>query len=383
VTQALFYDFSKAFDTLSHDILVAKLESYGIRGIAGQWIKSFLSNRKQQVELSHLNADDILEYIYSDLLENDVGIAQGSILGPLTFNVFINDLALLCLIGLLIIFADDSNKLIKAKSRKELYYSSQLSNESIEKWSAENNLLLNAQKTTFVQFCKPRETLQSSPLLRLNGQIVHGSECTKFLGVHINEKLDWKQHCAELVSKLNKCAFMFSVLRKSVQDLNTLKSVYFAHVQSHLQYAIIIWGDSSDFESVFLVQKKILRGLVGLRFKRWYKALASCNAHFKRLKILTLPSLYILECCKFYRKFPHYFTQNTQTHDYNTRRRHDILINTTLPSPKHKVSQIYNKLPRSIKSIASYKNFVSKLYEFLVEKCYYKISDYQSEIWQS
>jgi hypothetical protein len=176
---------------------------------------------------------------------------------------------------------------------------------------------------------------------------------------------------------------MFVILRRSTYNLATLKSVYFAYVQSHLQFGIICWGNSPSASVVFQTQKKIVRAMLGYRYKRYYKALKSGRELFPKLDILTLPSLYIFECSKFYRKHKYYFAQQSATHNHNTRRNADALVTTHSKSPHNNVANTYNKLPRELKSIKSFDTFVSKLRKFLIEKCYYTLEDFKNEIWQS
>jgi hypothetical protein len=104
---------------------------------------------------------------------------------------------------------------------------------------------------------------------------------------------------------------------------------------------------------------------------------------FRKLGIFTLPSLYIFECSKFFRKHTHYFVQQNEAHNYNTRRNTDAQVTTQSKSPHNNAANAYNKLPRELKSIKSYQTFVKKLREFLLKKCYYSLEDIKKEIWQS
>jgi hypothetical protein len=379
----IFYDFSKAFDTIPHHILIEKLKRYGINGIPLEWIKSFLSNRKQKVSLNHVDSKNFIQNFTSEFILNELGIGQGSLLGPNVFNIYINDLALLILIAFIILYADDSNCLIKAPTTELLYSSAKLNNSIFETWARDHLLQLNSDKTAIMQIHKQKTRLKSSPLLRLDGQMLQTCDNTKFLGVFLDESLDFKIHCSQLKNKLSSSAFMFVILRQSIKDLGVLKSVYYAHVQSHLQFGILCWGNSVKAPSVFTTQKKIIRALLGYRYKRSNIALASCRDLFVRLGILTLPSLFIFECAKFFRKFPHYFALNTNTHRYETRRNKDIANTNKSKSPYNNVANMYNKLPRVIKEIEGFTPFVNALKIFLVQKCYYNVDDYNKEIWQS
>jgi len=228
--------------------------------------------------------------------------------------------------------------------------------------------------------------LVSSPLLILDGQSIKNSSSTKFLGVTLDECLEYKEQCLNLRNKLNSVPFMFVVLRRTIRNVALLKTVYYANVQSHLQFGIICWGNSVAISQVFTVQKKIIRALLGFRYKRSNLPLAPCKSLFIQLELLTLPSLFILECAKFFRKHPQYFTLNTEIHTYNTRRKNDISIHNNTKqtkSPTSNVARVYNKLPRVIKEIKAYQPFVKTLKKFLVEKCYYNVDDFHNEIWQS
>jgi exonuclease III len=378
----IFYDFSKAFDSISHKILFAKLERYGVRGKPLDWIKSFLSNRTQKVVLKYQEGNTI-KTVMSDTKLNEMGIGQGSILGPNIFNIFINDLALLITFAFILLYADDSNALVKSQSTSELYRQGKMNNLVFETWARENLLRLNSSKTQILQLKKKNDKILSSPLIKLDGNFLCSTESTKFLGAHLDQDLSYRTHCDNLNRDLSTCPFMFVILRKSVNKLHILRSVYFAHVQSHLQYGIICWGNSILAASVFITQKKIIRALLGFRYKRSNLALSSCKNLFTKLEILTVPSLFILECAKFFRKYPHYFIVNVHDHDHDTRRKADISKTNTWPSPYNNVADVYNKLPREIKDFKSYELFVIKLKDFLLKKCYYCVNDYFGEIWQS
>jgi hypothetical protein len=378
----IFYDFSKAFDSISHKILFEKLERYGVRGKPLEWIKSFLSNRTQKVVLNYKDGNTI-KTVVSDVKQNEMGIGQGSILGPNIFNIFINDLALLIFLAFILLYADDSNSLVKSRTINELYSHGKINNLVFETWARDHLLQLNSSKTVILQLKKKNERILSSPLIKLDGNSLRTMESTKFLGVHLDQDLSYRVHCDSLNKKLSSCPFMFVILRKSVNKMHILKSVYFAHVQSHLQFGIVCWGNSILAASVFITQKKIIRALLGFRYKRSNLALSSCKNLFTQLQILTLPSLYILECAKFFRKYPQYFDTNIHEHTHNTRRKTDISKTNNWSSPYNNVADVYNKLPRDIKECQSYSLFVMNLKDLLLTKCYYCVNDYFKEIWQS
>ena len=137
----LLIDFSKAFDMVDHDILLKKLEHYGIRGIAYNWLSSYLNNRKQYV---HTNGTS------SDVRPLEYGVPQGSILGPLLFIVYINDLPRSYELARFILYADDANIIITGNSEQELQSKYNSLASAIENWVNANGLLLNVSKTKYM-----------------------------------------------------------------------------------------------------------------------------------------------------------------------------------------------------------------------------------------
>ena len=190
----VFLDFSKAFDTEDHSILFNKLHHYGIRGSALDWFRSYLSNRQQFVTYNNvLSGTKVLK----------CGVPQGSILGPLLFLIYINDLANICKHTMPIFFADDFNLFINGKdaSKIELELNEELSN--IVSWLKINKLSLNVNKTQFMIFSRKQNQIENI-VIRIEGQIIDHVTQTKFLGVIIDEKLTWRNHVNHISTKIAK-----------------------------------------------------------------------------------------------------------------------------------------------------------------------------------
>ena len=157
---AVFIDLEKAFDTVNHSILLKKLDHYGINNIANRWLGSYLSNRMQNVSLNGVSSEN--EPI-------TCGVPQGSILGPLLFLIYIDDLRFSLNNCSVFHFADDINLLFSVKNPKLM---SKVINHELKKlfeWLCSNRLSLNANKTEFVIFRPPRANLNERVTLRLNG----------------------------------------------------------------------------------------------------------------------------------------------------------------------------------------------------------------------
>ena len=184
-TVGVFLDLSKAFDTLDHEILFAKLEHYGIRNVALQWIKSYFSNRRQFVKINQT---------CSSTQTIKCGVPQGSILGPLFFILYINDLPRASKLTEPLLFADDTS--IFFSNSNPNYLENVLNNEllNIDIWLKCNKLSINVQKTSYVIFRPSQRKVNHNFSLSFGGQPLTQSNVTKFLGVYLDEHLTWKYH---------------------------------------------------------------------------------------------------------------------------------------------------------------------------------------------
>ena len=245
-------------DTIDHSTLLTKLDRYGIRGNANCLIKSYLSNRTQYTEVLNEKSENlIIRY----------GVPQGSVLGPLLFLLYINDIANSSDLGTFILFADDTNIFISGKTVEEAYKKGNKLLSCIKKYMILNKLHINMSKCCFVHF-KPKaskpvespDTLQ----LHIDGFPIKKTKATKFLGVVIDEQLSWGPHITALKRKLNYATATLNRIRDSVpKELH--KDLYHTLFESHLTYCISVWGDAALFRtaSIWLSQKHCVRVLFG------------------------------------------------------------------------------------------------------------------------
>ena len=311
----VFVDLEKAFDTVNHAILIKKLDFYGVRGPANSWFLSYLSNRNQMVRLNEA---------ISPPLKITCGVPQGSILGPLLFLIYINDMNKSVKYCRVHHFADDTNLLYSHKNPKLLRKHMNEDLKSLFNWLCANRLSLNVSKTEFIIFRPPRTNVGQRITLSLNRNTIFESTKIKYLGVIMDSKLSWKHHIFELRKKLNRAVGMIYKLKNVGCDQQILRSLYYSLFQSHLTYGLCVWGTAhyGYIHNLFLTQKRAIRAIAGLDFNESTKV-AFCN-----LQILKVHDLFKFQYASLMWDQDHnllpdclnkIFVRVADTHSYETR----------------------------------------------------------------
>ena len=247
----VFVDFQKAFDTVDHQILLAKLNHYGTRGVSNDWFKSYLSNRNQYVSINGFD---------SGLTSINCGVPQGSVLGPLLFLLYINDLNQAIKFCKVHHFADDTNILYLSNSIKKLNKLVNTDLKHLVNWLNANIISLNIKKTEIVIFKSNQKKFEGDLKIKLCGKRLYPTESVKYLDVKIDRALSWQYHVNDLSIKLNRANVLLFKMRKYVK---ILKSIYFAIFDSYLSYCCLVWAQNhSTIQRILILQKRQLELLI-------------------------------------------------------------------------------------------------------------------------
>jgi len=328
-TLALFIDLKKAFDTVNTIILLKKLEHYGIDSTI---INSYLSNRAQYTTTNGCK---------SSTLQINCGVPQGSILGPLLFVLYINDLPTI-IKGKTVLYADDSTFLFSNQSIQMLEYTTNQEIKKAQNWFTANYLTLHPKKTKCLLFDKPTH----SHILNIkldNTNIEMERNFIKFLGLLIDPALNWKQHKEHVLSKIRRNFFLIRCNKDSLPTKIKIL-LYNALIKPYLEYSLLIWGHGNN-NKIEILQRKIIRVLAN----------KTNNAHtstlFARFNILKLKDLICLNTNKIIIKFLLQTLPNNTKNIFKVKRprkslrsqdQHNILETTTLTTARQQTSYLCN-----------------------------------------
>ena len=275
----ILIDLRKAFDVVNHEILLRKLFLYRFNGTPLNWIKSYLKDRQRYVSVGDKASNSKIF---------NIGVPQGSILGPILFLIYINDLPNVSKFLHSTLYADDTTFSYSNKNYHQLTNIMNNELKIVERWTHANRLTINTDKTEIICFSNRPKQLNPGQI-QLSGQSLNFSTSCKFLGVFIDYNLNFSQHITYILNKTSKNCGIFYKIKDSMSRVARM-SYYYAMIYPYLSYNIVIWGAASDvhLNPLFLIQKRMVRNILNAGFLEHSEPL------FKSLKILKLKDIYLI-----------------------------------------------------------------------------------------
>lgn len=355
-------DFKKAFDLVDHKVLLKKMKHYKLSDDALSWFSSYLLNRKQKVSINNAMSEDA--YILD-------GVPQGSILGPLLFIMFINDLPLYTNSANTDMYADDTNLYFSGESKSEIERNLQISLNSLSTWCKYNGMLLNTSKTKvmLITTYQKRTSLTSENLdLHFNNDDLNTITGDKILGIFVDNNLTWSTHIDKLCKKISANLWLLSNIKEFLSTEH--RTIFYkTYIQPHIDYCNIVWGGTTqlNLNRIFRLQKRACKIIMDYNVEN----ISEC---MQKLKILTVFERLYLRKAKFM-----YNIANSVMPEYINEMFHQRTEQENLPLLRSSVSQnfipprpnreifkqsvaysgpiIWNSLPESLKSCSTVNSF--------------------------
>ena len=365
---AIFLDLAKAFDTVDRSILLRKLQAYGIRGNVFKLLQSYLSGRSQFVKL---------DGVYSSTVQIEYGVPQGSILGPLLFLIYVNDLPSATKFFIKL-FADDTFLCAQNKNMKALENEVNFELGKVFVWLASNKLTLNMSKSKFMILTNARKNVHEISV-KINRTPLEKCTKYKYLGIVIDEKLNWKDHVDYVCKKVSKACGILAKIRHCA-SVELQRDIYYALFYSYIRYGITIWGNACE-TTLSPLQTLLHRAARIMTFAPFGRI--DILPLLNYLEILDIKDIFRLETAKLIFKvkndmipipLKNYFeTRTNAAHGYNLRRRQEtaqpMIYRTSyaLKTIQYKVPFIWKDIPQNIQVCETLMSFKKQLKLYLLQ----------------
>lgn len=350
---AVFVDLTKAFDVVNHEKLVHIIEDMGIRGVAKNLVKDYLTNRTHCTRINN---------ILSDKLPIKIGVPQGSLLGPLLYLLYIMNISNCNISSKYNIYADDTNIVAKANTLSELETVLNNDLKVYSNWLNVNELIMNTKKTNYMIF---RSRLKSCEEInvKVNNIPLSRTQNIKYLGVTIDETLKWDNHVKNI--KNNILPIIMAIRRSGGVTKRVAKLIYNGYILSKIRYNITSWSHCSNFH------QKQIGTIMNKALKILFKMDMRCSTRkvYNDTEELDINQLIYFEKCKYIHKIVNKQTKSNwmlhtrkEIHRYNTRNRFNLNVPIARTSTKHKslknsAIKLYNILPKYIKDCKNIDKF--------------------------
>ena len=361
---SLFIDFTKAFDTVDHEILLTKLAHYGVRGHANSFFKSYLCNRSQYIAINGVK---------SSTQNITCGVPQGSVLGPILFLIYVNDLHRCLGDSITRMFADDTNLTLYHKNNTELKKISISKTKALMKWCDCNKLTINWNKTHYVLFHAKNKLISSDfDQINISGNIVKRVSCVKYLGIHIDELLTWRDHVSYIYKSLLKYYGIFNHMKHFVKR-EIIRQIYFAFICSKIKYGIEIYGSCAHMHRLQVIQSGLLKMFLNINRR------SDTNKLHLSLRLLKVEHIYKMHIILFINKciqkrstvfFNSYFNDRDRPYPIRNRgierERSRILVGYL--TVKNIASREWNMILPNLKEKCRLLNFKKHIATFFIEQ---------------
>ena len=355
-TLGLFIDYSKAFDTVNHNILLAKLDMYGFRGITLRLFRSYLEDRTQCVRIGNY---------YSDCSSLLTGVPQGSVLGPLLFLCYINDFPNVSPIFKTVLFADDTTVSVSGPDFVELCGVINSELVRITDWSNANKLALNADKTAALIFSNRPHDIDLNCKVRMNNTDVEYFDSHKFLGLTLDTKLKFRGHISSICGKLSKAVGIIYRVSEFLPQ-KSLIGLYYSLFYPYLTYCNELWGGTYGvhLNTVEMLQKRVVRVVTHSEF------LAHTGGLFYSTGILKAKDLHVYLLLIYLFKNREKFSFPSSS--YSTRYPNNPILNShrltlTEHSVHYSAAKAWHSLPAHLKDIQSLRSFKKTLKSYFLD----------------